>query len=133
MPPELSDPSDPQEWLRRAQGHLALAKQARTLPGVLTEDLCFHAQQCAELAVKAALVKQAVDFPKTHSIRELLRLCAVHGIRVPEEILDATDLTPYAIATRYPGAAEPLAEEELSLALRVAKRVYQWAESLIRS
>ena len=45
-------PGSPQEWLARAKGDLALAG-APLPPGAFYEDLCFHAQQAAEEALKA--------------------------------------------------------------------------------
>lgn len=52
MPPERQMPGSPDDWLRRARSDLALAKVP--LPeGALYEDLCFHAQQAAEKAIKA--------------------------------------------------------------------------------
>lgn len=42
-------------WLARAKGDLALAS-APLPPGAFYEDLCFHAQQAAEKAIKAASV-----------------------------------------------------------------------------
>ncbi|MBM3269811.1 MAG: hypothetical protein FJZ01_19440 [Candidatus Sericytochromatia bacterium] len=40
-------PDDPKEWLNRARSNLALADA--TLPGVYLEDLCFEAQQAADV------------------------------------------------------------------------------------
>jgi hypothetical protein len=36
-----------------------------------TEVICFHAQQCVEKYLKALLVLNRTDFPKTHDIRRL--------------------------------------------------------------
>jgi HEPN domain-containing protein len=54
MPPERFSPDDPREWLNRAR-HLARAQAKIT--GVYLEDLCFDAQQAAEKAIKALLIK----------------------------------------------------------------------------
>lgn len=50
MPPEVAA-----RWLAYADSDLAVARGADR-PGVLTETLCFHAQQAAEKAIKAVLV-----------------------------------------------------------------------------
>ena len=65
-------PDDPREWLNRARSDLALARTER--PDVYLEDLCFHAQQAVEKAVKALLIAHQVDFPYTHDIAQLLTL-----------------------------------------------------------
>jgi HEPN domain-containing protein len=108
MPPELRDPGDPAEWLRRARSNLAKAK-AGDVPEVVYEDLCFDAQQASEKAIKALLVKQQVPFPKTHAIGELLRLVQENGIDVPSPIRESALLTDYAVnrAQRGLGPATP--------------------------
>ena len=53
MPHDRPTPGSSADWLARARSDLALAKVP--LPeGAMYEDLCFHAQQAAEKAVKAA-------------------------------------------------------------------------------
>lgn len=51
-------PDSPRAWLERAHSDLALARAALTMPDVLLEDACFHAQQCAEKALKALLMEK---------------------------------------------------------------------------
>lgn len=50
--PERHPTEDPREWLNRARSNLALARAKS--PGIYLEDLCFHAQQAAEKAIKTA-------------------------------------------------------------------------------
>ncbi len=51
MPPPSPSPGTASEWLDRAKGKLALARQP--LPeGAFWEDLCFLSQQAAELGIK---------------------------------------------------------------------------------
>jgi len=57
-------------WLAYAESDLAVAGGVDR-PGVLTETLCFHAQQAAEKAIKAVLV--AGD-PSPHE-RTISRCC----------------------------------------------------------
>ena len=70
-------PEDPREWLNRARSNLALAKAKRK--GVYLEDLCFDAQQAAEKAIKALLIKVDVDFPYVHDLARLLTLLEKSG------------------------------------------------------
>lgn len=86
MTPKRRDPTDPREWLRRAQSNLARARAGRNSPQVLYEDLCFDAQQAAEKALKALLVHQKVAFPRTHAIMDLLSLLQQNTVTIPEEI-----------------------------------------------
>jgi HEPN domain-containing protein len=52
---------------------------------------------------------------------------------VPEEIWEASDLTRFAVETRYPIPAELVTEEEYREAVQLAERVLQWAASIIES
>jgi HEPN domain-containing protein len=118
-------------WLDRAKGSLARAKQPKPEEG-FWEDLCFDAQQAAEKAVKAALVLNALDFPRTHQIGELLEILRRADHHPPEELARADRLSEYAVTTRYPKAARPVDEAEYKQALQLAERVVRWAESVVR-
>jgi HEPN domain-containing protein len=133
MPPGNRDPTDPEEWLRRARSNLARAKARDRLPEVLLEDLCFDAQQAAEKAIKAVLVGRGVHFPKTHDILDLLTLFEGSGGEVPSELREADRLTSHAVESRYPGMAEDISEEEYLQAVGFAELVVRWAERLVSS
>ena len=98
MPPELRDPGDPAEWLRRARSNLAKAK-AGDVPEVVYEDLRFEVQRTSEKAIKALLVRQQVVFPKTHAIGELLTLAQESGIEVPPT--DSRVRAPHRLRRRH--------------------------------
>ncbi|QXD16597.1 HEPN domain-containing protein [Rhodocaloribacter litoris] len=71
MPPESPTPGSPADWLRRARSDLTLARLSPP-DGVLREDLCFHAQQAAEKALKALWVALEQPVPRTHNLKTLL-------------------------------------------------------------
>lgn len=110
-------------WLQRAHSDLALGKAALATPGVMLEDACFHAQQCAEKALKGLLSFLEIDFPHTHAIEVLLDLLKNKGVAVPEDIDDAFELSQYAVQSRYPGAWEPVTRVEADRALTLAEKV----------
>ncbi len=68
--PQRFPPDDPREWLNRACSDLNLARSR--IPDVLLDDLCFHAQQAAEKAIKAVLIQRNVEFPYVHDLAQLL-------------------------------------------------------------
>ena len=125
-PPERFPPDDPREWMNRAGGNLALAKNR--IPGVYLEDLCFYAQQAAEKAIKAVLITREIEFPYVHDLGSLLSLLEETGEPVPEAIRTAISLTTYATTTRYPNVGEPVAEREYREAITLAEAVVRWAE-----
>jgi HEPN domain-containing protein len=125
MPPERRPPDDPREWLNRARSNLVRARA--TQPGVYLEDLCFDAQQAAEKAMKAVLIARGGAFPLVHDLTRLLTLLEQSGETVPQAIADATDLTRFAVATRYPSIIEPVSAEEYQRAVAIAEAVVAWA------
>lgn len=129
MPPELRDPTDPSESLRRARSNLVRARAGRPSPEVLYEDLCFDAQQAAEKAIKALLVQRHVRFPKTHDLLDLLTVLDRSGLPIPAEIREADALTQYSVETRYPGLGEDVTADEHARAVELAQRVLDWVEA----
>ena len=126
LPPDVSE-----MWLQRARSDLRLGEVALFTPGVMFEDACFHAQQCAEKALKALLSHLNIPFPRTHSIDVLLDLLQNEGIAVPIKVDEAFMLTQYAVQTCYPGEWEPVDREEGQKALAYASEVLEWVEENI--
>ena len=129
MPLERFLPDDPREWLNRARSNLSRAKAK--IPDAYLEDLCFDAQQAAEKAIKAVLLKKGVAFPYVHDLARLLTLLGEAGEEIPEAVRRAEDLTRYAVVTRYPGLAEPVTEAHYQEAVASAEAVVRWAEERI--
>lgn len=113
------------EWMQRARSDLVLAQMIEE-ERIAPEILVFHAQQAAEKALKALLVRLQVDFADTHSIGLLLSLCQRVGFEATEAIADAATLTRYAVSTRYPGEDEPVTRQEAREAADLAARVLAW-------
>ncbi|MHB8762909.1 MAG: HEPN domain-containing protein [Deferrisomatales bacterium] len=101
-PPKRSFHPDPLEWLNHARSDLRLAELA-VGRDVLPEQLCFHAQQACEKALKAVLLRRRVEFPFTHDLAELVETAEAAGLAIPPEVARADELTPFAVETRYPG------------------------------
>lgn len=131
MPPDGPSPENPREWLRRARSNLARASQGQVTPDVLFEDACFDAQQAAEKALKALFVLKGVQVPRTHSISELVTTLAELGFNVPADVQEASALTDYAVAARYPGPSEPVLLEDYQKAVATATTVVSWATGIV--
>ncbi len=132
MPPERPVPGSAGEWLVYARRDLAMA-QAPLPEGAVYEQLCFHAQQAAEKAIKAVYRARGQTFRYTHDLDDLLYGLERNGMVIPESIWDAADLTRFAWESRYPGFGEPVTETEYQQALTLARRVVAWAEALIEA
>jgi HEPN domain-containing protein len=124
-------PGSPQDWLTRAKGDLSLA--SAPLPeGAFYEDLCFHAQQAAEKALKAVYQHHGLTFQYTHDLEELINGLKKFGLKIPSKVENAVVLTSFAWEARYPGLAEPVTPEEYQEALRCAEDVLAWAVKEVR-
>jgi len=127
--PQRLDPSDPREWLNRARSDLTLA--SAQVEGVYLEDLCFHAQQAAEKAIKAVFIHRGLRFPYSHDLAFLLSQLESSGEQVPEAVRQAERLTPFAVASRYPGVSPPVDGDQYQEAVRLAQTVLRWAEAVV--
>jgi HEPN domain-containing protein len=131
MPQDRLMPGSAEDWLARAEGDLALAR-APLPQGAFYEDLCFHAQQAAEKAIKAIYQHYGKSFRYTHDLDELITGLQNEGIIIPSEVMEAALLTSYAWEARYPGLSEPVTVEEYREALRQAELVLSWAVRVIK-
>ena len=91
------------DWLDEAEDDLATATDLLRLGRF--SKACYFAQQAAEKALKALLIKRLNRYVHTHSVRELLEMVREGGIRVSEDLLRVGDiLDRYYVPTRYPNA-----------------------------
>jgi hypothetical protein len=54
-----------------------------------------------------------------------------NGLRIPQYVNEAKELTQYAHLTRYPGRRAPVKPREYRRAVRIATAVLRWAERKI--
>jgi HEPN domain-containing protein len=89
-------------WRAGAAQDLRIAK---TLAEDEANAACFHAQQCAEKALKSALVVALDDIPRSHVCTMLLDELGVAGFAAAEDVREAARvLDRYYAPTRYPDA-----------------------------
>lgn len=119
------------EWLDYARKDLALARLGEERKEDLSHQVCFLAQQAAEKAVKAVFIFRGISFPFVHDMGVLLKIAEEEKIDVPSPVIDAEELTPYAVEARYPGMNGPVLPEEVVRALKIAENVIAWVEELI--
>jgi HEPN domain-containing protein len=120
------------KWMGFGDEDLKLARHALTLSsGCPYRLIAYHAQQCAEKYLKAYLVFHRLDFPYTHNISRLLELCAEKA-DWPGKVLEAEELTPYAITTRYPGEDERVTKQEALRAIYISEKVRKIIRKVLR-
>jgi len=120
------------QWLAHADEYLRLAAYALKMRGKGRPFrlIAYHAQQCAEKCLKAFLVYHNVDFPYTHSIRRLLKLCETYGAWT-QALRDAEELSLYAITARYPGEDEPVTKEQAQKAVEASQQVRKQVRTVL--
>jgi HEPN domain-containing protein len=119
--------TDAQRWLRFAQEDLDAARSLAELNGFVPRIVCFSAQQAAEKAIKAVLVDQGIEFPRTHTLIRLLTL-----LPASMDIDDATkrdwdELSDWAVESRYPADLPEAMESDAERAVLLATGVLNWA------
>ncbi len=92
----------------------------------------FHAQQAAEKALKALLIRHQVKFRKTHDLGKLLDLAEPIAPGVRQELADIRALTPYAVDVRYPSDEPALGREEASSHLAAARKALDHVDGLLK-
>lgn len=126
----MHDPAQP--WLDSGRRSLESAEWQFT--GGLWVKTCFEAQQCVELMLKAAIIRNGSAPPRVHGLIELAHHLAPELRQQLQEILPAFgELDAYYSSTRYPDAmvGELPGREEAEEALTVARRVTQAVEQAL--
>lgn len=97
-------------------------------PEAQIAPICFHAQQCVEKSLKAAMTANQVYFRYTHDLGELCNMLAGAGITPPFTAGELQCLTPSAVELRYDEGVPLLTREK---AADMATRMLAWAEALV--
>jgi HEPN domain-containing protein len=89
-----------EQWLEKAEHYLIAAQLIIEIQPIILDIACFHCQQAVEKFLKAFLVSQKQDFPKTHNLDLLLKMCT--DISPALEGIDLLNLEDFAVRGRYP-------------------------------
>jgi len=111
------------EWVQKAEGDFDIMSRlarVRNRDSVF-DGVCFHAQQCAEKYLKAALQQAGQPVPKTHDLTKLLELALPLEPLLEQFRPPLASLTRYAVDFRYPG--EFASREEAREAVAGCKKV----------
>jgi HEPN domain-containing protein len=96
------------EWFRYAGNDLIVAKRCvDDFYPKQTEIAAFHSQQCAEKALKAYLIYNDIDPPKTHDLTILCEMCQDIDASFVKIKGWCDPLTPFGVSVRYPDEIAP--------------------------
>jgi HEPN domain-containing protein len=120
------------EWLAKADEDLRAAEAILAAPMPSFGTASFHAQQAAEKALKALLVRHSIPFEKTHDLGRILAVAAVAAPGIEMRLADCEVLTPHAVLTRYPMMIPGPERGAAAGHLALARRVYADVEETLR-
>ncbi|NPB02986.1 MAG: HEPN domain-containing protein [Thermotogae bacterium] len=96
----------------------------------------YHLQQAAEKSLKAIIIYYAIPTTlrqfRTHNLEHLVGVLERYGAEVPEALQGIELLSDYAFSTRYPDDYVPVSKEEYEEAYEIAKKVLEWAKSIVQ-
>ena len=118
------------EWLNFAEMDINSANYLLTMRPTPIEIICYHCQQCAEKALKAALVEHDIEPPKTHDLRELCQMCVELDATFQNLTAPFKELTSYGVSPRYPNGPE-LDERRMNEALKESRKVLDFVRSVL--
>lgn len=92
------------DWVAKADADFrTMERESRVRREPNYDDVCFHAQQCAEKYLKARLCEAGLSIPKIHDLVALVRLAlAVEPLWKVLEV-DLGFLSQFGVFFRYPG------------------------------
>lgn len=90
------------KWLTKAMNDLKVMRNERNIKDddLVTDAICFHAQQAVEKFLKAYLVAKNIEFGKTHNLKTILKQCIDNDADFKN--VTVGDLSDYAVEVRYP-------------------------------
>ena len=123
-PPDEALSSIVRQWTAKADIDYRTAQRLLRDEDPIRESIAFHCQQAAEKYLKAFLVWRQVEFPKTHSIAQLLDVIASVAPALAASLADVVSLTPFGAEIRYPGDLPELlpGQEQIVFALAMRAR-----------
>jgi HEPN domain-containing protein len=123
-----------QWWLKASRQNLQIAKMIFDQDDrELFKFVGFHCQQAAEMAMKGYLTFRKIKFDKTHDLENLGRKIYETHPDLEKLLIEAKDLTPYAVEIRYEDSASgPITKSMATEAIQTAVNLQQAIIDLIK-
>ncbi len=118
-------------WLMKSRRDLLSAKRLARGAEPYLDTAIYHCQQSVEKAVKGWLVYHDQSFEKTHDLRLLVTQASEVDAKFTDWIDIAVQVSPYAIAYRYPGEVLEPTEDEYKQAFQATSGFYDFICSLL--
>jgi len=119
------------DWLRKADLDCDVAARLASEGDRFRDIVAFHCHQAVEKYVKAILVRNQVEFRKTHDIERLLNILRVVEPSIADGLANAKWLTPFGVDIRYPGDFPEALPGDETRALGLARGAREAAMALL--
>lgn len=117
--------------LDRADDDITLVRHVVDDAEIADAIVGFHAQQAVEKALKAVLAAREIQYAKTHALGYLIGLVEANAIEAPAAVLNAGELSPWAVDFRYETDDEPALDRHATLVL--IDEIRAWARAVVGS
>ena len=112
-----------QQWIAKADLDYRTAQSLLRDPEPIRESIAFHCPHAGEKYLKAFLVWKRIEFPKTHSISQLLDLVSSVAPELASSLESSQFLTPYGVEMRYPSDFPEMLPGQEETAFGLARNV----------
>jgi HEPN domain-containing protein len=110
------------QWIAKADVDYRTAERLVGDTEPIRESIAFHCEQAVEKYLKAFLVCQQIEFPKTHSISRLLDLVQPIAPELARSLEEAEGLTVFGVEIRYPSDLPELLPGQEKIVFDTARR-----------
>ena len=121
-----------ESWIERAKSSYEISKTVIVNNNIYYEDLCYQSQQAVEKSLKGLLIYYGVDPEYSHNIGLLLSELEKY-VEIPENVKIATNVTKYAVITRYPGEYDEITRKDYEESIKIARDCLDWVENKIKA
>lgn len=121
------------EWQLKAKQDFSTATILLKTKSAPKEIIAFHCQQAIEKYLKSFLFMKEITIPKTHDLDLLYQLClkSNNSFKIFDRNM-ISELTDYAVDTRYPGKTYVPSKEELNTYIKLVKQIKAFVEKITK-
>ena len=112
-------------WLFKALSDLKSAKKLFKDDNETLDTAAYHTQQCVEKALKAFIIFNNKQPPKTHDLERLLELCTTIDLSLITLMDNVITLIPYATYARYPDDYFEVYRSDVETAIAIAQKIFK--------
>ena len=117
-----------ERWLRYAIEDLQAGELLLVSAGSKPRHVCRLAQQSAEKALRAVLVFEQVEFPRSHDL-DALRILMPQGWQIKTLTADLSGLSELAVEARYPTESPEPTRDDAGQAVEEARTVLEGVQA----